>query len=183
MPSGKSGAPNYVPVTERLPRIGIDPASTRLPGTMARRRRRTAGFSLPELMVAVVVFGLIGLAIYRVLIHTNRSQRMGNTLAEAQQNARAGLDMILNDMRSAGYGIDDDDQVPIETASEYRVTFVIDRDADATIEPGERITYFLDPDADDPMAAQTPNPDDYVSGSWSTPPPTRWRCRRAARAT
>ena len=89
------------------------------------RRWKEGGFTVIEMAVALVVFVVIGVAVYQVLIHTNQSERVGSTTSEAQQNARAALDLILRDLREAGFGIDATSDVPIETASEYRVTVVI----------------------------------------------------------
>ena len=142
------------------------PQPSSLPDTPStpqiERQSRSAGFMLSEVLVAIAVFALIGLSIFRILINTGRSHRAGSTIAEAKQNAQAGLDLILRDIRAAGDGIKSADKLPIEIASEYRVTFVIDADADGTIEDGERITYFLDPNASDPLAAETMNPSDFV---------------------
>lgn len=109
------------------------------------------GFTLLEMMVALVVFALIGVAIYQVLVHTNQSEEVGSSVSEAQQNARAALDLILRDLRQAGYGIDNSTNVPIETASQYRVTFVLDQNDNGTVDPG----------------SGSPT-------SWTTTPPTRW---------
>ena len=113
-------------------------------------------------MVALVVFAIIGVAIYQILVHTTHSESVGSSVAEAQQNARSALDVILRDLRQAGYGISADDNPPIETASQYRVTFVVDQNDDGVVDPGERITYFVDADQSDAMVAQTVNPDDFV---------------------
>jgi prepilin-type N-terminal cleavage/methylation domain-containing protein len=120
------------------------------------------GFTLLETMLALAVFSIIGVAVYQVMLRTNQSERVSTTVAEAQQNARIALDTILSDLRQAGYGVNTASTVPVEIASEYRVTFVIDRDADGTVDAGERITYFVDDNAADPIVAASPNPDDYV---------------------
>ncbi len=130
-----------------------------------RQRIRTGGdrgFTLLETMLALAVFSIIGVTVYQVMIRTNQSERVSTTVAEAQQNARVALDAILSDLRQAGYGINTAVTVPVEIGSEYRVTLVIDRDADGTVEPGERITYFMDNNASDPIVAGSPNPNDYV---------------------
>lgn len=122
----------------------------------------TRGFTLIELSLAMVVFAVIGVGIYGVMVRTIQAERVGSSMAEAQQNARAALDIILRDLREAGYGDFQSNLLPVERASDYRATIVIDRDSDGVIEAGERITYFMDNNADDPIVAQTPNPDDYV---------------------
>jgi prepilin-type N-terminal cleavage/methylation domain-containing protein len=126
-----------------------------------RAVHRDQGFTLVEMAIALVIFAVIAIAIYGVLVRTNQGQAMGMSEAEAQQNARAALDSILRDMRAAGWGITPATQVPIETASEYRITFVSDRNQNSTIDPGERITYFVDNDQSDPVLTETPNTADY----------------------
>lgn len=130
--------------------------------TLRKPLKNSAGFTLVELGVAMVVFAMVGVAIYGIMIHTSQAGRMGSTITEAQQNARAALDTILRDLREMGYGLGPLSRVPVETASEYRVTFVLDQNEDGIIGPGERVTYFLDKDNTDPLVVDTPNPDDYV---------------------
>jgi prepilin-type N-terminal cleavage/methylation domain-containing protein len=67
-------------------------------------RRAQAGLTLIELMVTIVVAGIavgVVLAIQSSLAVAYRAQ---SRLAEAQQNLRAALDLIVRDVRQAGYG-------------------------------------------------------------------------------
>ena len=72
------------------------------------------------------------------------------------------MDLIISDLRQAGYGIDAGSQAPIEVASEFRITMVFDQDQDGIIGDGERVTYFLDPDQNQSMTTRTQNPYDFV---------------------
>ncbi len=63
------------------------------------------GFTLIELMVAVVILGLVMAAVVTVLINTEKAKREAELLMECQQNARAALDIMSRDVRSAGFGI------------------------------------------------------------------------------
>jgi len=134
--------------------------------TRNRGRRRSPrtnrGFTVIEIAIGIVVIGIMGISLFSMLVQTNQGERLGSTLAEAQQNARRAIDVILSDLRQSGYGVDRLTQLPIETASEFRITFVIDRDGDGEVGPGERVTYFLDDDDNDPIVNDTANPNDFV---------------------
>lgn len=128
----------------------------------SRTRERRAGFSLLELMIGLVVFSIVLSFIFLYYEHDQKAQAAGLGMAEAQQNARVAVDMMSRELRSAGYGIDNSQRVAIETASQYRVTFVLDMDGNGTIGAGERITYFLDSNRSDAAVAATRNPRDRV---------------------
>ncbi|MBI4727497.1 prepilin-type N-terminal cleavage/methylation domain-containing protein [candidate division TA06 bacterium] len=63
------------------------------------------GFTLIELMVAVTVLGIVMAAIMVVVNNANRAKRDNDLVMEAQQQARAGLDMVVRDVRTIGYDI------------------------------------------------------------------------------
>src|SRR5881296_3547879 len=67
-----------------------------------------AGFTLIELMISLVVVGLIMLALMSVLFGSSRSKTSTANSLESTQAARAVLDMIARDLRSAGFGVDRD---------------------------------------------------------------------------
>jgi prepilin-type N-terminal cleavage/methylation domain-containing protein len=123
---------------------------------------RRGGFTLLEMLISVVVFGIVLIGIYSIFGDSQSLQRKTVDRSEAQQNARNALDTIQRELRLAGYGIDGATQVPIIVASEYRVTFVRDMDSDGVVDPGETITYFLEPDASNLVSSSTPNPRDTV---------------------
>ena len=124
--------------------------------------RGTKGFTLIELMVAVVILAVVAGAAFLVLNSSAKAKRTGDNMAEAQQNARSAMNVIVADLRRAGYGVLDGAGVPIEVASDYRITVVIDGDRDNVVDPGERITYFVDPEQDQQLTSNTNNPFDYV---------------------
>jgi len=65
------------------------------------------GFTLIELMVALVLsFILIG-AIYQAFVSQQKAYTIQDQVAEAQQNARMALNILLRDIRMAGYGMAD----------------------------------------------------------------------------
>src|SRR5687768_8710825 len=73
---------------------------------MAHRTNRSAGFTLVEITIAVLLFALVIGSIYEIYVRGEKSQQIGIELAEANQNARSGVDLIARELRSAGYGID-----------------------------------------------------------------------------
>jgi prepilin-type N-terminal cleavage/methylation domain-containing protein len=73
---------------------------------------REAGFSLVELMITLVVFALVVAAVMVVMATSTRSKQATEGLVEAQQSARATLDIMARDIRSAGYGVDKDNATP-----------------------------------------------------------------------
>ena len=117
----------------------------------ANREPREAGFTLVEITVAVLLFALVIGSIYSIYIRGERSQQVGIELAEANQNARSGVDLVARELRSAGYGVNPTSQPAIVTASQYRVTFALDFNGNRAIDQGEVVTYFLDPNPSDPL--------------------------------
>ena len=66
------------------------------------------GFTLIELMVALVLsFILVG-AIYGTFTSQQKSYTVQDQVAEAQQNARMAMNILMRDIRMAGYGMPDD---------------------------------------------------------------------------
>src|SRR5437867_16828 len=126
------------------------------------REEKSSGFTLVEIMVALVLFTLVIGSIYSIYVRGEKSQQVGIELAEATQNARSGVDLVARELRSAGYGVDPALQPSIVTGSQYRVTFALDLNGNRKIDMGEVITYFLDSNANDPIVASSPNPYDFV---------------------
>lgn len=71
------------------------------------RAWKSRGFTLIELLVALVLsFILIG-AIYGAFTSQHRSYTVQDQVAEAQQNVRMAMNILLRDIRMAGYGMPD----------------------------------------------------------------------------
>jgi type IV pilus assembly protein PilW len=62
------------------------------------------GFTLVELLVAMAISGIVVAAVYTAFVTQQKSYTVQNQVAETQQNARVGLDLIARDVRMAGYG-------------------------------------------------------------------------------
>jgi hypothetical protein len=115
-----------------------------------------------EMLISVVILSFLVVGLFSIFNTSQNIQATGLDRSEAQQNARIGLASLEGELRLAGFGIDGTVQVPILVASEYRVTFVRDMDEDGVVDPGETITYFIEPNTDNFVAATTPNPRDTI---------------------
>jgi type IV pilus assembly protein PilW len=77
---------------------------------MASRRRVNAvllgddrGFSLVELMAAVVITAVIVAAALTTVVSSNRANQVNSQVADTQQNVRVAMDLISKDIRLAGF--------------------------------------------------------------------------------
>lgn len=63
------------------------------------------GFTLIELLVAMVVALLTVAAMLGVFATSQRTYRVQERITDTQQNARVGLELLVRDVRMAGYGL------------------------------------------------------------------------------
>jgi type IV pilus assembly protein PilW len=142
-------------------------------GTKKRIRGRVKyfrvnrGYTLVELLVALIV-GLIVLgALYGVFTVQNKQLNKEDQMAEMQQNARMAMDMMSKEIVMAGYGASGVTRcsgsttasatpcLGISTANADSISFSADLNEngsitlDESVNPGENIAYsvFTDPDS------------------------------------
>src|SRR5258706_14235638 len=108
------------------------------------RANSSRGFTLVEMVVAMVLFIVVIGSIYSIYVRGEKSQQLGIELAEATQNARSGVDLVSRELRSAGYGVNPGTQPAIVTGSQYPVTFALDLNGNRQINLGGRSTYSVD---------------------------------------
>lgn len=102
------------------------------------------GFTLVELMIALVVGVIVIGAIYATYIVQQRSYTVQETVAEAQQNIRVAMMVMAQDIRMAGYDPEGTGNFSITTASSNTFVFSADMDnSGGSPGTGETLTYEL----------------------------------------
>jgi len=108
-----------------------------------------SGFTLIELLIAMAV-GLVLLgAMYGVFTMHNKIFTNQEQIAEMQQNARAAMDMMIREIRMAGYDPTGTANAAITDADVGSIIFTQDLDGDGSLMDGsnwdinERIRYNL----------------------------------------
>ncbi|WP_028582739.1 prepilin-type N-terminal cleavage/methylation domain-containing protein [Desulfogranum japonicum] len=102
------------------------------------------GFTLVELMITLAISGIIIGAIYGAYIAQQRTYLAQEDVAEMQQNIRAAMYIMANELRMAGYDENGDAGAGIKKTelSEIRFSADLNNDGDI-IDDGEDITYRL----------------------------------------
>ncbi len=80
---------------------------------------KQAGFTLVELMVAITVASIVIIAMYaayRLQVQTAAAQ---DSVTQMQQNQRAGLDILIDDLRMAGYDPEETDKFGFEISATF----------------------------------------------------------------
>ena len=77
-----------------------DKANSRLP-------KKNAGFSLTELLVVMVMFGIITAAAYNLFREQGRISRAQQSILDMQSNGRAALNLLAQSFSHAGFGSSD----------------------------------------------------------------------------
>jgi prepilin-type N-terminal cleavage/methylation domain-containing protein len=80
-------------------------------GETVREMRTQCGFNkkgvtLVELLIGLVIFGVVVAGIYRLLIAQGKAYTVQDQVAEVQQNIRTAMEIMLRDLRMAGYDSD-----------------------------------------------------------------------------
>jgi prepilin-type N-terminal cleavage/methylation domain-containing protein len=85
-------------------------------------RPKNAGFSLIELLIALVLSGIVVAAVYGIFISQNRSYVNQNRTAEMQQNARIAMTILLGEFRMGGFGFSINGDYSLAGGTGYAVT-------------------------------------------------------------
>jgi len=126
-----------------------------------RKAKKQAGFSLLELMVAMVVM-LMLLAIVSTLLARSLSIRSRESrTTDALATSQAAINVISREISNSGFGLYDDmtrrtanNGIVLADSDAHRIHFraniyntspySVSMDPGATIEPGEDVTYYFD---------------------------------------
>ena len=114
-------------------------------------RHSEAGFSLIEVMSALIILAIAMTAVFATFISQQKSFTVQNRVAEMQQNLRQVVEYVSRDIRLAGYGIPDNVTIPNNIISagvtSIRSLYAIDN----TTGPDQIfILYLFDMDANQP---------------------------------
>lgn len=109
---------------------------------------REEGFTLVELMIALAMSGIIVAAVYAAYNVQNKSYYAQGQVVEMQQNLRAAMEVIANDIRIATYGHESDPAdctVDQATSNQLRVRLDDNNDGscDVTNLNNENVQYDL----------------------------------------
>jgi type IV pilus assembly protein PilW len=110
------------------------------------------GFTLNELLVALVIMSVVSSAIYGVFTISSRSYTTQGVTADVQQSVRSAMEVMLHDIRAAGLDPTASGNFGIELAEAEKLRFTSDSidagldDFNGTLDDSnsERITYVLE---------------------------------------
>ena len=113
--------------------------------TRAARRpgeRREGGFTLTELLVAMVLAGVAMSAIYAAYVTQQRAYKTTTDVTAAQQNLRSAMYFLEKDLRMAGFDPQDSGSFGFTNTLTNSFKFTWDEDEDGALSGGsEYITY------------------------------------------
>ena len=72
----------------------------------ALKRMNTKGLTLLELLIALVIFGFAIGGVYRIFVLQSRAYTVQDQVVEVQQGIRSSMEILLRDLRMAGYDSD-----------------------------------------------------------------------------
>jgi len=102
------------------------------------------GVTLIEILIAMAITGIVSAAIFTSFLSQQKSYIIQEDVAVMQQNLRAGMDMMVREIRMAGYDPTRNADAGIVSAASDSITFTIDETCDGdTADSNEYITYSL----------------------------------------
>jgi type IV pilus assembly protein PilW len=70
------------------------------------KRLNSSGVTLIELLVGLVICGMVAAGIYQVFIAQGKAYTVQEQVTEVQQSVRSAMEILLRDLRMAGYDSD-----------------------------------------------------------------------------
>lgn len=108
--------------------------------------RDAPGFTLLEALVSMSLFAVILITILLVYDSTQKTYVRGEAKADLQQNVRVALDLIMHDVRLAGY--DPSNAIAGQTTAAKRYPFPPLADATTLVNPATELRLIGDMDGD-----------------------------------
>ena len=129
-------------------------------------RRSAAGFTLVEMLVTLVIFAMVAVTVTLVLMNSAKSKQRTTQRIESEQGARAAVDLMARDIRTAGYGTDMDNS-PRQPA----IAYVDSKE----ILLSENLNPYPDPTLGEPAAYNpTGNPKPFPLNATAYTPPMKY---------
>lgn len=112
-------------------------------------RINNRGFTLAELLIGLFVSAIVMTTILSAYYSQNKSYAVQEQVAAMVQNLRAAMDIMIREIRMAGYDPTGTANAGIVTANTTSITITQDLDGDGSVAGDENITYALaDSDGD-----------------------------------
>jgi len=114
-----------------------------------RTRINNRGFTLAELLIGLFVSAIVMTTILSAYYSQNKSYAVQEQVAAMVQNLRAAMDIMIREIRMAGYDPTGTANAGIVTANTTSINITEDLDGDGSVAGDENITYALaDSDGD-----------------------------------
>ena len=113
------------------------------PWVIYKGQKRQAGFTLVELLIAMLLAGVITGALYSVYVATLDSHGRQDAIVRTEMNVRAALDFMSRELRMAGYDPEGSGDFGFEEAQQTQVTFRYDADQDGWLSDNEVIAFVF----------------------------------------
>jgi type IV pilus assembly protein PilW len=117
--------------------------------------RNQTGFTLVELLVVLALTGIVMAAVYKSFSAQQQVYTAQDQVVNMQQEIRASLDMMMRELRMAGYDPAGTANAAITVADTYTITFTDDQNGNGFLtdpntgvnDPSEQLRYALSNDA------------------------------------
>ena len=114
---------------------------------MKLKLKNERGYTLQELLVAIPLGMLILSGVTTVFVSQSRSYHAQEQINEMQQNARAAMDIMVREIKMAGYDPTDIpgfDALPTTSATQIQIVANNVDETNGTTDDNEDITYIYD---------------------------------------
>ncbi len=111
---------------------------------------RNSGFTLIEILVVLFISSFIMAAVFTAYLTQQRTQTAQEQVVEMQQSLRSGLNLMIREIRMAGFDPTGAAGAGITTATQGQLVFTMDLNEDGDVniaDIGENMTFDLGGDA------------------------------------